>query len=104
MNARPWSFLLQGCRAKREDFFGTGFIVAQNEVLTNHHVAQPWWKNDEMSAAAQQGLQPTIAEMTAYFPEAAGGIPLSVSQISDEADLAVLRGTALRYGARRSGL
>ena len=60
----------------REDFFGTGFIVAQNAVLTNHHVAQPWWKNDEMSAAAQQGLQPTIAEMTAYFPEAAGGIPL----------------------------
>jgi hypothetical protein len=61
-------------------------------VLTNHHVAQPWWKNDEMSAAAQQGLQPTIAEMTAYFPEAAGGVPLSISQISDEADLAVLRG------------
>jgi serine protease Do len=76
----------------REDFFGTGFIVAQNEVLTNHHVAQPWWKNDEMSAASQQGLQPTIAEMTAYFPEAATGIPLDILQISDEADLAVLRG------------
>jgi DNA-binding response OmpR family regulator len=76
----------------REDFFGTGFIVGQNEVLTNHHVAQPWWKNDELSAAAQQGLQPTIAEMTAYFPEASTGIPLNVSQISDEADLALLRG------------
>jgi DNA-binding response OmpR family regulator/S1-C subfamily serine protease len=76
----------------REDFFGTGFIVAQNEVLTNHHVAQPWWKNDEMDAATQQGLQPAIAEMTAYFPEAATGIPLNISQISDEADLAVLRG------------
>ena len=76
----------------REDFFGTGFIVGQNEVLTNHHVAQPWWKNEELSAASQQGLQPTIAEMTAYFPEAAAGIPLDISQISDEADLAVLRG------------
>ncbi len=76
----------------REDFFGTGFIVGQNEVLTNHHVAQPWWKNEELSAAAQQGLQPTIAEMTAYFPEAATGIPLDISQISDDADLAVLRG------------
>jgi DNA-binding response OmpR family regulator/S1-C subfamily serine protease len=76
----------------REDFFGTGFIVGQNEVLTNHHVAQPWWKNEELSAASQQGLQPTIAEMTAYFPEAAAGIPLDISQISEEADLAVLHG------------
>jgi serine protease Do len=76
----------------REDFFGTGFIVGQNEVLTNHHVAQPWWKNEELGAAAQQGLQPTIAEMTAYFPEAPAGIPLNIAQISEEADLAVLRG------------
>jgi DNA-binding response OmpR family regulator len=76
----------------REDFFGTGFIVGQNEVLTNHHVAQPWWKNDEMGAASEQGLQPTIAEMTAYFPEAPAGIPLNIAQISEEADLAVLRG------------
>ncbi len=76
----------------REDYFGTGFIIGENQVLTNHHVAQPWWKNEELSAASQQGLQPTIAEMTAYFPEATTGIPLSVSQISDEADLALLRG------------
>lgn len=76
----------------REDFFGTGFIVGKDQVLTNHHVAQPWWKNDELSAASQQGLQPTIAEMTAYFPEETTGISMDISQISDEADLAVLRG------------
>jgi S1-C subfamily serine protease len=40
----------------------------------------------------QQGLQPTISELTAYFPDAAAGVPLSVSQISDQADLALLRG------------
>jgi DNA-binding response OmpR family regulator/S1-C subfamily serine protease len=76
----------------REDFFGTGFIVADNAVLTNHHVAQPWWENEELGAAMSQGLQPTIAEMTAYFPDATVGIPLSVSQISEQADLALLRG------------
>ena len=76
----------------REDYFGTGFIVGQNQILTNHHVAQPWWENDELSAATQQGLQPTIAEMTAYFPEATVGIPMNISKISDEADLAILRG------------
>ena len=76
----------------RQDYFGTGFVAGDNEILTNHHVAQPWWKDDELSSAAQQGLQPTIAEMTAYFPDSAAGIPVSVAQISPEADLAVLRG------------
>jgi DNA-binding response OmpR family regulator/S1-C subfamily serine protease len=76
----------------REDYFGTGFIVGKNEILTNHHVAQPWWKNEELGAAAQQGLQPSIAEMTAYFPEATTGVPVNISQISEQADLAVLRG------------
>lgn len=76
----------------REDFFGTGFVAGKNEILTNHHVAEPWWKNDELTEAAKQGLQPTIVEMTAYFPDAGSGVPLSVSQISADADLALLRG------------
>jgi len=76
----------------REDFFGTGFVVSQNAILTNHHVAQPWWKNDELGAAVQQGLQPTIAEMSAYFPDAGAGINLSVAHISEDADLALLQG------------
>src|SRR5256884_1485251 len=29
----------------RADFFGTGFIVGQGTILTNHHGVQPWWKN-----------------------------------------------------------
>jgi DNA-binding response OmpR family regulator/S1-C subfamily serine protease len=74
----------------REDIFGTGFIVGQNEILTNHHVAQPWWKNEALSAAAQQGLQPTIADMSAYFPDATAGVSVSVAQISQDADLALL--------------
>ncbi|MGB7284386.1 MAG: trypsin-like peptidase domain-containing protein [Candidatus Acidiferrum sp.] len=76
----------------RQDFFGTGFVVGNDQVLTNHHVAQPWWKNDDLSDAAKHGLQPTIAEMTAYFPEATTGVPMNISQISDEADLAMLHG------------
>lgn len=76
----------------REDYFGTGFVAGNNEILTNHHVAQPWWKNEELGAAAQQGLQPVVAEMAAYFPDGSAGIPVSVSQISQDADLAVLHG------------
>jgi len=76
----------------RADFFGTGFIVSDGRILTNHHVAQPWWKNDELATVVNQGLNPSIAEMTAYFPDTTAGVPVSVSQISDEADLAVLKG------------
>jgi DNA-binding response OmpR family regulator/S1-C subfamily serine protease len=76
----------------RADFFGTGFIAGDGRILTNHHVAQPWWKNDELATVVNQGLNPSIAELTAYFPDTAAGIPVSVSQISEEADLAVLKG------------
>jgi DNA-binding response OmpR family regulator len=72
------------------DFFGTGFLVGEGKILTNHHVAQPWWKNDDLSSAFQQGLNPEIAEMTAYFPDAPSGISVGISQISTQADLALL--------------
>jgi len=76
----------------RADFFGTGFIVGDGRILTNHHVAQPWWKNEELSSVLAQGLDPAIAEMTAYFPSADAGFPVSISQISEEADLALIKG------------
>ena len=76
----------------RADFFGTGFIVQDGSILTNHHVAQPWWKNEDLSTVVQQGFTPAVAEMTAYFPSASAGVPVSISQISDDADLALLKG------------
>jgi DNA-binding response OmpR family regulator/S1-C subfamily serine protease len=92
----------------RADFFGTGFIAGEGRILTNHHVAQPWWKNDELAAVFSQGLNPAVAELTAYFPDASTGIPVNISEISDEADLAVLKGdlsalkkTTLRLDARK---
>jgi hypothetical protein len=76
----------------RQDYFGTGFIVGDGKILTNHHVAQPWWKNDDMDEAVKQGLEPVVAEMAGYFPEATSAIPMEVTQISSDADLALLHG------------
>ncbi len=76
----------------RADFFGSGFIAGEGKILTNHHVVQPWWQNDELSRAMQQGLEPVIADMTAYFPGVPSGIPVGISQISQEADLALVHG------------
>ena len=76
----------------RADFFGTGFIAGDSKIITNHHVVQPWWQNDELAPILQQGLNPVIAEMTAYFPGEKNGIAVGISQISDEADLALIHG------------
>jgi DNA-binding response OmpR family regulator len=76
----------------RADYFGSGFIAGEGKILTNHHVVQPWWQNEDLSSAFQQGLEPVIAEMTAYFPGEPNGIPVGISQISQEADLALVHG------------
>ena len=76
----------------RADFFGTGFIVGPGTILTNHHVVQPWWKNEELAGALSQGLDPGIGEMMAYFPDSATGVKVSIGQILEEADLAVVEG------------
>ncbi|MBA0085943.1 MAG: trypsin-like peptidase domain-containing protein, partial [Acidobacteria bacterium Pan2503] len=76
----------------RADFFGTGFIVGDGMILTNHHVVQPWWKNDELGSVLSQGLDPGIGEMIAYFPDSSAGVSVSIAQISEEADLAVVKG------------
>jgi len=92
----------------RVDFFGTGFIVGDGTILTNHHVAQPWWKDEELSSVLSQGLDPGIGEMMAYFPDAPAGVNVSIAQISEEADLAVVKGdfsslkrAALKTDARK---
>lgn len=76
----------------RVDFFGTGFIVGEGKILTNHHVVQPWWQNEELAGAVKQGLEPVIAEMSAYFPNEPNGISVNISQISQDADLALVHG------------
>jgi len=76
----------------RADYFGSGFIAGEGKILTNHHVVQPWWQNEDLSSAVQQGLEPVIAEMTAYFPGEPNGISVGVSRISQDADLALVHG------------
>jgi DNA-binding response OmpR family regulator/S1-C subfamily serine protease len=74
------------------DAFGTGFIVgAGGQVLTNRHVAEPWWKNDELNDLEGQGLQAGIASIRAYFPGDPRAFPVEIGQISKDADLAIMQ-------------
>jgi len=75
------------------DVFGTGFLVSgRGQILTNHHVAEPWWENDDLKEVTSQGVDPTIVEMTAYFPDISHGISIATEKISSDADVAVLKG------------
>jgi DNA-binding response OmpR family regulator/S1-C subfamily serine protease len=75
------------------DVFGTGFLVSSSgQILTNHHVAEPWWGSDELKEMFSQGLDPKVVEMTAYFPGVPRGIALTTEKISSAADVALVKG------------
>lgn len=77
----------------RVDVFGTGFLAsASGQILTNHHVAEPWWESDDFKEMLDQGLEPVTVDMTAYFPGVANGIAIKTEKISPAADVAVVKG------------
>jgi S1-C subfamily serine protease len=74
------------------DVFGTGFVAGPNgRIITNRHVAEPWWKNDEIAAITKQGLQPQISTIRAYFPGDPRAFHAEINDISQETDLASVR-------------
>jgi DNA-binding response OmpR family regulator len=74
------------------DVFGTGFIAGSSgRVITNRHVAEPWWKNDEITSITSQGLQPQISAIRAYFPGDPRAFHAEIQDISDVTDLASVR-------------
>jgi DNA-binding response OmpR family regulator/S1-C subfamily serine protease len=76
----------------RLDVFGTGFLAGTDgRVVTNRHVAQPWWKDEQMSALVKEGYQPEIATIRAYFPGSPHAYHAEIDKISDDADLATMR-------------
>ena len=74
------------------DVFGTGFLVASDgRLLTNHHVAEPWWGNEEMKQLLDKGATAFASSYTAYFPGASQGIAAKLDRFSPQADLATLK-------------
>jgi S1-C subfamily serine protease len=74
------------------DVFGTGFLVRKDgRIVTNHHVAEPWWNNEELKELLDRGAAAYVLSYKAYFPGSTDGIPAKLDRISSDADVATLR-------------
>jgi S1-C subfamily serine protease len=62
-------------------------------MLTNRHVVEPWWKNDDLAGVSEEGMEAVLADIECYCPDASRSLRTSVDKISDAADLATVRVT-----------
>jgi DNA-binding response OmpR family regulator len=76
----------------RADFFGSAFLVASDgRMLTNRHVVEPWWKNDDLAGIQEEGMEPILADLECFCPDGPRPLRAAVDKISDEADLASVK-------------
>ena len=74
------------------DVFGTGFLAGRDRtVLTNHHIVEPWWSDDELKQLLDHDVDPHVLSYDAYFPGSSVAIGAKLDRVSSRADLATLR-------------
>jgi S1-C subfamily serine protease len=60
-------------------------------VLTNRHVAEPWWQDDEARSLGERGFTPRLTVLRAFFPRQKAPFDLALEGHAEGADLALLR-------------
>jgi len=74
------------------DVFGTGFLAGRDRtVLTNHHIVEPWWSDDELKQLLDHDVDPHVLSYDAYFPGSSVAIGAKLDRVSSRADLATLK-------------
>jgi hypothetical protein len=74
------------------DYYGTGFLADRGGlVLSNRHVAVPWWDDDKTEELKRDGFTPRFVLFRAFFPKEIDPFELEPLRHSDVMDLAVLK-------------
>jgi S1-C subfamily serine protease len=74
------------------DYFGTGFLVDRGGLLlTNRHVAEPWWKDDTAQTLGAEGFAPRFVLFRAFFPRQQEPFELEVERHAAAVDLSLVR-------------
>jgi len=86
-----------GNEALEVSFSGTGFLIAADgKILTNRHIAEPWWENREAQQIMSKGYRPELQSLVAYFPGLPTRCVLKTLSPSHRADLALLQTSQVR--------
>ena len=71
---------------------GSGFLAGEGgRIVTNHHVVEPWWQDEDLGAMKEEGLEPVIAGMDAFFPGSPRAFSCVTEKVSTDTDLALVR-------------
>jgi len=74
------------------DGFGTGFLVKRDgKIITNHHVVEPWWKDEDLKQLLDQGAIAYVLFYEVYFPGKVERLRAKLDRISSKADVATLQ-------------
>jgi len=73
-------------------YSGTGFLVSsKGHILTNRHVAEPWWQDDDAARFRSLGFEPRLTRFVAIFPDVGEMLDLQTARVSVQSDVAVVR-------------
>ncbi len=70
---------------------GTGFLVRDHLIVTNRHVAEPWFGDADSENLIDRGAKPVLESLVIFFPGSPTPVNVSRAAVSSSADLAVLR-------------
>jgi S1-C subfamily serine protease len=69
---------------------GTGFLVGEDMVATNRHVAEPWYGDSEAQNLIDEGALGTIESLVIFFPGSPTPVTIAPASVSKTSDLALL--------------